>query len=153
MGKQNSDSGEFLKHRKGVQKMTNGHKNLSMKGNQSSKQCASSYWQWLLNLPSHGTGGNTGHPKGAGKELFECFLLTSFTVLQSVPDGRKSLHRPLAGPFSKSWPSTTAQGQAARAAGKTHLHRHNPFSITIRKFNWHTVGKRTCFQALLLCIC
>lgn len=38
----------------------------------------------------------------AGEETLECFLLTSFLVLQTVPDGRKSLLRPLAGPFSKS---------------------------------------------------
>lgn len=36
------------------------------------------------------------------KESVECFLLTSFLVAQTVPDCRKSRHRPLAGPFSKS---------------------------------------------------
>lgn len=41
-------------------------------------------------------------PGGAGEETLEGFLLTSFLVLQTVPDGRKSLLRPPAGPFSKS---------------------------------------------------
>lgn len=121
LGRQDSYSGEgeFLKPRKAGQKVVSSHKILGMKRNQiqSSKlihpvtgsDCEiSQSWTW----------GNTGDPRGAGEESFECFLLTSLLVLQTDPDGRKSLLRPVAGPFSKSWPSATAQGQAARAAGK-----------------------------------
>lgn len=104
----------------GVQKVVSSHKKTEA-WNETKYKAQNLYIKLLVVtvwFPNHGTGGNAGHPRGAGEESSECFLLTSFLVLQTVPDGRKSLRRPLAGPFSKSWPSTTAQGQAARAVGK-----------------------------------
>lgn len=102
MGKQDSDCGEFLKCRKGVQKVVSGRKNLSIKGNEIQSSKCMHHMTGREVSPVKEPGEILVLPGGSRKESFECFLLTPFLVLQTVPDGRKSPLGPLAGLFSKS---------------------------------------------------
>lgn len=77
--------------------MVSGHESLSVKGNKNTElKC--------LGVPGKFPQSRNWvtYWSSQGELERRHFLLTSFLVLQTVPDGRKSLLRPLAGPFSKS---------------------------------------------------
>lgn len=90
----------------------------------------------MVQLPSWKNGGNSGNPGGFEEESLELFLLTSVLSLQTVPDGRKSLPRPLTGPFSRADPQLCI-GHIARAqerqltyTGTAWLHNHLETELT-----------------------
>lgn len=79
-------------------------------------------------------------------------LADIFPCVRIVPDGRKSLLRPLAGPFLKSCPSAPEQRDAQKRAMLTYRHKAPSYpepSENVTKTRWGD----TRVSGLLLCIC
>lgn len=84
LGRQDSYCGEFLRHRKDVQKIESGHRNLGMNCNQmESLKIVHRVTGSDLHFSRHGNGGNSGHPRGAGEGVIWVLLADIFP---GVPD-------------------------------------------------------------------